>query len=349
MPIDKHNDPLQSASFKKINEDALLPYRNRIIYSLAIASFVIFTPFVIYNFFQGRQALELFLVMFMLILAIDAWAIYRGKRPPIPLWTLVFPVVGGFALTIMAEHYVGLTWSYPVVLLFFFILPRRTALVASAAVILTIALLMGFNVELKYTTRVVATLSLIAIFTNVFVGIIESLHQKLLMQTITDPLTEAFNRRHMQSVLTRALSRRDRGAPPQALLMIDIDHFKRVNDQHGHATGDKVLKHIADIISHRMRLTDNLYRAGGEEFILYLPDTPAEGAQIIAEALCKQIGATPFNDDVQVTVSIGVSMLNAQDRVDSWLKRSDDALYQAKAAGRNRVVINDKLSEAETK
>ncbi len=338
----KETNPAQAASVRKIRKDALLPYRNRIIYSLTIACFIIFTPFVVYNFFQGRQALELFLVAFMLILAIDAWALYRGKHPPIPLWALVFPVMGGFALTIMSEHYIGLTWAYPVVLLFFFILPRNTALLASAVVIITIAFLMAATLELKYTTRVVATLSLIAILTNVFVGIIENLHSKLLMQTITDPLTETYNRRHMQTVLTTALSRRDRGAPAQALLMIDIDHFKRVNDRYGHAMGDKVLKHIASLISSRMRATDNLFRAGGEEFVLYLADTPAEGAYISAETVRKRIEATPLNRDISITVSIGVSQLLPEDSVDTWLKRSDDALYQAKAAGRNRVVLIDK-------
>jgi diguanylate cyclase (GGDEF)-like protein len=326
-------------------EDAFLPYRNRITYTLTFVCLIIFLPFVINNLFQGRAALEICLLAFLMILVIDSWAILRGKPPPIPPWTLVIPTLGGFVLTILAQHYIGLAWSYPVVLLFFFILPRPKAFVASALVIITIGGFLMANVEFHYTSRLIATLTLIAILTNEFVSIIETLHRQLLTQTITDPLTGAFNRRHMQAVLTTAIAKHERSGSAQSLLMVDIDYFKQINDQFGHASGDLVLKSLVATMSGRMRISDSLFRAGGEEFVILLSDTPMEGAVITAEDLCKQVAQSQPYRDVKMTISIGVSPLQKQDTLDTWLKRGDDALYQAKHAGRNRVAIAQSTSE----
>jgi diguanylate cyclase (GGDEF)-like protein len=329
---------------RDLGEDAFLPYRERIVYLLTLVSLLVFMPFVVNSHIQGRYALEACLLVFVLIVGLDAWAHYRGRKFPIPLYLLLLPVLGGFTLTVLDQHYIGLVWAYPVVALFFFILPRRMALIAGVITIATIAGLMLATLEFRYTSRVVASLSLVAVLAYIFVTKIESLHRRVLAQSLTDPLTGAYNRRHLSTVLKEAYERSKRGVPLPALLAMDIDHFKRINDQLGHAAGDEVLKALVEVIRARIRTADSLFRTGGEEFVLFLPETSNEGAAIVAEALRQCVAESRLYDDWPVTVSMGVSTLHREgDSVDAWLTRGDKALYHAKQSGRNRVVKSSEL------
>lgn len=159
----------------------------------------------------------------------------------------------------------------------------------------------------------------------------------------TDSLTGLANRRHFLDQMALALARRQRYDIPTALLMLDLDWFKRVNDQYGHATGDEVLKHVAGIMTSSLRRIDLLGRLGGEEFAILLPDTEAAGAHEFAERLRLRIAAQPAraeSGDLPVTLSIGVTSFAAQDRnIDAILARADRALYRAKENGRNRVEL----------
>jgi diguanylate cyclase (GGDEF)-like protein len=153
-----------------------------------------------------------------------------------------------------------------------------------------------------------------------------------------DPLTGVFNRRHMERCLDDAIERQRRTSAPASLLVIDVDHFKRINDQFGHAKGDSVLKGIVSLVRKRSRKLDLLFRIGGEEFMLLLPDTREADAAAVAEQLRASIAESRLLDDGRVTVSIGVSELQPDESLDSWMKHADEALYEAKAAGRDRVV-----------
>jgi len=142
----------------------------------------------------------------------------------------------------------------------------------------------------------------------------------------------------MERLLGDAIERKHRNSAPASLLLIDIDRFKLINDQFGHAKGDSVLKGIVAVVGKRSRKVDSLFRVGGEEFILLLPDAQEAAAVAVAEQLRASVADAPLLDGRQVTVSIGVSELQAGESPDSWMKHADDALYAAKNAGRNRVV-----------
>jgi diguanylate cyclase (GGDEF)-like protein len=122
-----------------------------------------------------------------------------------------------------------------------------------------------------------------------------------------------------------------------SLLMVDVDHFKRVNDEHGHKAGDGVLRGLVQLLRHRARAVDLLFRMGGEEFVLLLPDTPEDAAAGVAEELRQAIAATALLDGKVVTASLGVAGARPEDTVESWLRAADAAMYAAKEAGRNRV------------
>ncbi|MFZ5996419.1 MAG: diguanylate cyclase [Nitrospirota bacterium] len=154
-----------------------------------------------------------------------------------------------------------------------------------------------------------------------------------------DTLTNIYNRRKFYEVLERELQRSARYKIPLSLILFDIDDFKKVNDTFGHAMGDAVLVTATNIVSRNIRSTDVFARFGGEEFILLAPETELEGAVWLAEKIRKEIESQFFSAVGEVTVSIGVTELNENDIADSFIKRADDALYQAKGRGKNRVEV----------
>jgi diguanylate cyclase (GGDEF)-like protein len=158
----------------------------------------------------------------------------------------------------------------------------------------------------------------------------------------TDPLTGASNRRHFIEQAAEELDRSRRYGFRIAMLMLDIDHFKTINDNHGHNVGDEVLKSIVACCHRELRSSDLFGRFGGEEFAAVLVETNREAAENTCRRLLRAIAGLAIGTprgEVAVTVSIGLTLLAADDRsLDPLLKRADDALYEAKRSGRNRVV-----------
>ncbi|MCX7823302.1 MAG: diguanylate cyclase [Syntrophobacterales bacterium] len=162
-------------------------------------------------------------------------------------------------------------------------------------------------------------------------------------QSILDPLTGLYNRRYLEDFLKREYSRAIRGGFPVAILMVDIDHFKEVNDQFGHIIGDEVLKHLANILRGFFRLSDLICRYGGEEFLIVCPDMDIEVARERAEKLRKRVESTTFPlIGGRITVSIGVAVFPRHgDTINEVIERADEALYAAKGNGRNLVMTGD--------
>jgi diguanylate cyclase (GGDEF)-like protein/PAS domain S-box-containing protein len=160
----------------------------------------------------------------------------------------------------------------------------------------------------------------------------------------TDSLTDLPNRRQFLEQLTDEFARVQRfGSQRSSLVMIDIDHFKRINDQFGHAEGDAMLKHFAQLMRNTLRVIDTPGRLGGEEFAIILPGTGPAGARTFAERLCAAVANTPMMRDgktLSATLSIGVATMDPHDsNAEDALLRSDEALYRAKRNGRNRVEL----------
>lgn len=151
---------------------------------------------------------------------------------------------------------------------------------------------------------------------------------------ISDPLTGAYNRRYMLNHLRHAL---ERGELRASLLLFDLDHFKAINDSHGHDAGDVALKRVAEVARLISRESDMLFRIGGDEFVLYLPGVSGAGAHVIAQRLREAVAHSAPPGARPVTVSIGVAERRKDDTLDSWLRAADTALFAAKRAGRNRV------------
>ncbi|MDC8785410.1 GGDEF domain-containing protein [Roseateles koreensis] len=157
-----------------------------------------------------------------------------------------------------------------------------------------------------------------------------------------DMLTGLSNRRAITDVLLTAVARAQRQGQLLSVLMLDIDHFKKINDSYGHQAGDKVLQGVAQILQSRLRAQDQIGRFGGEEFLVVLPDTGIEGALTLAEALRAAVESTPTQwgvHRISATISIGVrgGMVTGADTADGLVGAADAAMYRAKQTGRNRI------------
>jgi diguanylate cyclase (GGDEF)-like protein len=165
-----------------------------------------------------------------------------------------------------------------------------------------------------------------------------ALREKLRTQALRDPLTGLYNRRYMEDVLARGASLAEHSGSPLSVLMIDLDHFKRLNDEHGHAVGDAVLCEVAAAIVGTIRPCDVACRYGGEELLIVLPDCSMEDAVIKADVLRARIESLSDNHGFRITASFGVAtMPTSSAKVTELLSDADAALYRAKQEGRNRV------------
>jgi diguanylate cyclase (GGDEF)-like protein len=179
---------------------------------------------------------------------------------------------------------------------------------------------------------------------------IEGLNARLQEVSRIDGLTGLYNRRYWQERFEREYKMAMRNDPDVCAIMLDIDHFKKVNDTHGHHAGDLVIKRLAKLITLATRETDICGRYGGEEFAIILPDTTEKTAKIMAERLRKLVSldAVPYEDiKIKYTISIGIAQFTSDYReAVLWLEDADKALYEAKEGGRNRVVLaHEKSSE----
>jgi len=166
------------------------------------------------------------------------------------------------------------------------------------------------------------------------------LYRSALQSALIDPLTGAKNRAGMEAALKREIELSHRHNSPICIMLLDIDHFKSVNDNFGHAGGDFVLQAVVQCINETIRGSDMIFRFGGEEFLIMLSCTEIEGATLLAERIRQKIEALSFapHRTLQITASLGVSALQQDETLDALFERTDKALYTAKDTGRNRVI-----------
>jgi diguanylate cyclase (GGDEF)-like protein len=233
---------------------------------------------------------------------------------------------------------------YPIALLPLYRIRTRYLLwiICSLALVLTIV---GYVIEPAddvwggMTNRII---SLVVIGLTVFgMGKLAIYEERLLIESMTDPLTGLLNRRYFDEQTRREVARSRRHGLRFSVLMLDIDHFKRINDTYGHPVGDRAIKALASVCSEALRPQDILARYGGEEFVLTLPHTDVEGARVVAERIrqgVEEIALDSADGPVRFTVSIGISTYRRDLPLERIVGRADEALYKAKQSGRNCVV-----------
>ena len=200
-----------------------------------------------------------------------------------------------------------------------------------------------YSNQMHAGTLLLTTVILVLISFGLVLMTKERADERNLTLAMQDELTGLNNRRFIESILAKQMAFAQRHDRPLVMLLIDIDHFKQVNDTHGHLSGDKALREVAACIEQRLRAQDFAGRWGGEEFILLLPETDASGARVMAEELCHLVAQTHFvslsGKPMPLTISIGLHALgrSVDQKRDDMIGAADQALYLAKQKGRNRV------------
>jgi len=218
--------------------DVMASYRIRIVIPVGMTALVLLTIFAANNLLQGRFEVGMVILSAQAVLLADVLALRRGKPPPVPFGVVGLLLVAGVFVAVVWQGIIGALWGYPVVLICYFVLPRRLALLFSLGILVTLTLFVAHWVDRELSARVFATMLLSIMMINIVLNVMGELQEALMRQALTDPLTGAFNRRRMEQTLEQMVEQGRRHAPNNVMLMIDIDHFKAINDRLGHEAGD---------------------------------------------------------------------------------------------------------------
>ena len=277
-----------------------------------------------------------------LLAATALWLHSHSRILVPPIFALGFNIgVVLWASAMGASHQT--LWLFPLMVGLAGLLPTSVALIMGMAALCIFMWTEGLNREPQELAQTAALFATWVISLAVM-RLMTHQADQLADLALSDPLTGAYNRRYMQPQAIRSLADYQRYARLSSLLMIDIDHFKSINDSFGHAEGDRVLKAIVSLIDNRIRGVDMLFRLGGEEFVILLSEAGALTAAKIAEELRISIANMKTTVGRPVTVSIGVCDVTLAESAEDWLTKVDEAMYAAKQQGRNRVYTLEPIS-----
>ena len=314
-------------------------YQFAMIVLFGLLAATVVSGFVVYRYAFGYYfggTVNLLIVVSMLLVLL--YALRSGETRRAGLFFCVATVVACIASTAMFGR-TGILWGYVVLWVNFLLTTRRFALIAN--LVLTTVLIVEtslFESVLEGVTYIVTAL-MVTTFAWIFAHRLATYQQRLETLALQDPLTFAGNRRQMRQDLNAALESHRRMGQGFALVLIDLDHFKRINDEQGHEVGDEALKAFADAIRSAIRAVDGFYRFGGEEFVVLLRGDDPEQVESVVRRLHRRVsGRLAFGGEV-LKFSAGVAMLNSGEDWPAWLSRADRALYRAKQAGRDRIEL----------
>lgn len=314
-------------------------FTQRSFLGLTIASVFLLAPVAMANIVEGRSnGIAIFTII--LVLGVNSLSVvFRGTYyPNVTLVTFVPATALAVGNSLHNVGPLGIAWSYPAILAFYAILPERRAWIANILFLVLVAPELFATVDAGSAMRVSISLLMSSVVTGVFLREILRQQRQLRDLAVTDPLTQVYNRVMLDRLLDEAAQRHARNGSPVTLMALDLDHFKAINDTFGHSAGDAVLKGVASILKGRLRGSDQIFRMGGEEFIILLPDTDATSASVAGEDLRSAIAASSLLPTYRVTVSLGVAMRRDGESNDEWMKRADTNLYAAKLGGRDQLV-----------
>ena len=231
-----------------------------------------------------------------------------------------------------------LFWAFPALMVAYFMLDTRQATILTGGFVCCFLAIMWDDLSAVALTNVCLTVVTTVLLAHAFSLTNRRQLEDLRRMVHVDPLTGAGNRRAQNIKLDAVNGIFRRNDSPACLLMLDIDHFKCINDTYGHTVGDQILIDLSELLRSTTRATETLYRFGGEEFVLVVEQTALDAAVNLAENLRSRIEQQLFSFGISLTVSIGVAQLQREEDREGWLKRVDDALYRAKGRGRNQVI-----------
>lgn len=329
---------------ERVDEQRVKRQRNAYRYILLLLA-VILVPIDAHNLYLGELVPAVGGLLLLGILMINILLLSMNREafltPPLVLLLSISLVM----LSVYYGQNYNLYLLYPLLVALPILLKTRWAVLLGVLSGLVAAPLVFTQYD--HTTAMVigASMGLTWLVSAWLVYAVTEQSRRLKDMAITDPLTGAYNRRYLELQLEQVLETWTRYQRPASVLLIDIDHFKRINDKFGHGVGDSAIKNLVEVISRNIRNVDTLCRYGGEEFVVLLAETPLSKARPVAEKLRAAVENTRVVPEVGMTISVGVCDVSVADGVDHWLNLADAALYLAKRNGRNRVELAESAIE----
>lgn len=301
---------------------------------------LLIVPFTVANFVQDRFVMGIITSGVALACGINVLLGLRGQYNLAINTFFVIPA-GAIANVYILVFFgsAGSYWPFLLINAYYLLLPQKHAAIVNALTVLVLIPVAWSELEppsaLRFSAVIVGT-SLFAYFT---MNQIYKLHSLMRDQATKDPLTGLYNRMLLDDQLQQAIAQNQRAGTPMSLVLLDIDHFKQINDTHGHDVGDKVLVRLGQILRNYTRASDACFRMGGEEFLVLVHNADRLSAIQLAEKLrlaMAEVSMLP--EKGKITLSAGVSSVELGMTSGEWLKDCDKRLYEAKNGGRNRVV-----------
>lgn len=304
-----------------------------------ITTVVVVTGFVFYRYFTGDFAGALInaVIVVMLTSVLVLGQLPRFRQTALIVFGFTISLSALLSAILVSSN--GLLWAYLVLWINFLVLPRNFAIGCNLILILTLTASVELFNSLLHQISWVTVAALISGFGLVFTNQLREQRRLLSELATLDPLTGAGNRRLMQHDLEKAVAERRRSRRPATLIVLDLDHFKRINDTYGHEAGDRVLSEFVDVLRDALRTEDGLYRLGGEEFVVLLRDMDTETAKTKLDDLHHRLSGKVAGPDSPLHFSAGAAVLKNGENWSKWLARADNALYEAKRSGRDRLII----------
>jgi diguanylate cyclase (GGDEF)-like protein len=295
-------------------------------------------PFGVYRLLQGSWAsalVDMVLVAGMATVILHVW---RTGRYQIASIVVTVFYSAGMLITVYLRGVSLVYWVYPTMIAAYFVLRPAVAVAINSVGLLALVGILMMQLEVVNLMTIVVTIGLVNLFAYIFAYRTGLQNKELHTAVELDFLTGVGNRRALDRKLAEYAEER-RPQLESSLLLLDLDHFKQVNDQYGHAAGDKVLIRLAELMRRHTRSSDRIFRYGGEEFAVLASGAGLNAAAVLAEGLRAAVAAATLLEGHPITISIGVTYMNKQRTPDDWLAQADKMLYAAKQGGRNAVHV----------
>ena len=310
-----------------------------IIMAMAFGGAFAILPFAIMRVTQSEWLIAIVDFTMVIGMLVLGGYVYRKRNTKYTGIVLSILTLGGMCIVLYIKGPSLIYWAYPTMVGMYFVLAPRTAIFLCLIAAAIITPLLAKNLDISMFIAIVMTLLVNNGFAYIFAMGKNRQRDQLSLLVRTDPLTNTGNRRAFDEKLEGVIANLKRTPQPVSLALIDIDYFKRINDNFGHQAGDNVLVDLVKIVNERIRETDAMYRLGGEEFVVLVAGADLNSAGKISEELRLLVESTEFLDAQKITVSLGTAEYNAGETARNWLSRADIALYEAKNNGRNKVCL----------
>lgn len=311
-----------------------------IILSISGASALCVAPFFFIRLYYGEWSIAVLDLFAVLSTSCLFAYVYQTSKILFARWILaslcILVVVG----TIILKGTQQLVWLFPSLIGLFFLLKPNIALSISVLLITGLGIFLWQELNYILLVQYVFSTLITLMFSYAFADRMLRQQKMLRELSIKDPLTGAGNRRAMEEMLLKTTKLGiSKNKPLPCLILIDLDEFKKINDQYGHSAGDNILRDFAHITSQILSEHDRLYRFGGEEFVVISHHRDQDSASVLAESIRETIDQYEFDQKLHVTISLGIAEYKPDETGFEWLGRADQAMYRAKDAGRNLCCI----------